>query len=107
MSESKGAVGGSVGEPQVTGEFDPYCPVCGSCGEPGCCGFAACKYFKPHRDAIRELREACDEAYEQNDDLVAALRGMLALMHNTPDSTPGKEDACLAARRALRGARSA
>jgi len=23
--------------------YDPYCPVCGSCGEDGCCSATSCK----------------------------------------------------------------
>ena len=62
-----------------TYDFSPYCPTCGSCGEPGCCGDAACHYFAPHRDAIKSLVECHEEARHRIEQLEAEnarLRGL-------------------------------
>jgi len=33
-----------ISQLQVDSEPSPYCPICGSCGEEGCCGAKRCQY---------------------------------------------------------------
>lgn len=54
---------------QVDSEPSPYCPICGSCGEEGCCGSKRCLYpdtgmmdrieaLEAENERLRELLDA-------------------------------------------------
>ncbi len=53
----------------VETEPSPYCPICGSCGEEGCCGSKRCMYPDTGIEADREQAAA-----EERAKIVAWLR---------------------------------
>lgn len=50
---------------EVESQPSPYCPICGSCGEDGCCGPQRGLYPTTEQDA--ELAKRCRDGYPEAD----------------------------------------
>ena len=61
----------------VETEPSPYCPICGSCGEEGCCGSKRCMYPDTSIEADRE-----QAAVEERAKIVAWLRELAIVVND-------------------------
>lgn len=75
MADRIEALEAMVTQLQVDSEPSPYCPICGSCGEDGCCGSKRCLYpdtwmmdrIEALEAEIERLREALREMPEPHE----------------------------------------